>query len=157
MSDSQCSPPAPVPLVVPRSPDASLDVFVVANRFDNLWNSRARAVAPDRIEWQCRTWGSGTGRGCREDVAIFDVVRLAFGLVSWTDHDGRDELVVEVPLSQAAHILSVILQLDESEPADWPWSGEDVENAVALAAEVLGVTEAVVTSNAELMESLGLA
>ncbi|QGN58067.1 hypothetical protein [Nostocoides sp. HKS02] len=51
--------------------NASADVFAAARWFGSLWNSSAKAVSLDEIEWQCNTWGSGHGRGDWLETANF--------------------------------------------------------------------------------------
>src|SRR4051812_22715190 len=75
------------------------DAFEAASWLDGEWNSSAKAVAADLVEWKCRTWGSGRGHGYWSDVATFGLVATLFGLRTTRDYDGRDELIVEVPLS----------------------------------------------------------
>lgn len=140
-------------------PRASTDVFAAARWLDELWNSRARAVGPHEIEWQCRTWGSGAGRGYWQETATFDVVAEAFGLRTWRNLDGRDELVVLVPLRQFAKIAGAIDGL-RGDPELWPWLDDEISNdldaQIALAADVLGMDAAMIAEREDLLDTMGI-
>jgi hypothetical protein len=133
------------------------DVFAAAQWFDDLWNSSARAVAADEIEWHCATWGSGRGHGDWLDTAMFHIVVNVFGLRTWRNRSGRDELVVAVPLNQVASIAAVVEKLD-GDPDDWPWFDEDLEDdldrRIAVAAACLAVTPEAIHANEDLLGAL---
>lgn len=136
---------------------ASGDVFVAARWLADLWNSSAKAVSSDEIEWQCNTWGSGRGCGDWLDTAKFAVVSEAFGLRTWRDYDGRDELVVAVPLAKFPAVATLIQRLGE-EPEAWPWLDEDLygdtERQISTAAEELGLSRAALAANTDLLDAL---
>ena len=130
------------------------DVFAAARWFDELWNSTARAVSPEDVEWQCTTWGSGRGGGDWTDTAMFAVVIERFGLRSWRNREGRDELVVSVPLAVLPEVVALIDRLGE-EPEDWPWvHEEDPGQQLLLAAQVLAMPPAALVDQADLCEAL---
>lgn len=136
------------------SGEASMDVFAAARWFAALWNSTAKAVAPDEIEWQCTTWGSGRGFGDWTETAIFVLVARLFGLPSGRNYDARDELVVWVPLDRVPSIVGLVDRLGQ-EPEAWPWLyEEDRDRQVAIAADVLRVPASTVTGNDDLLEAL---
>lgn len=132
------------------------DVFEAARWLDSQWNSSAKAVAPDEIEWQCNTWGSGRGRGYDDYAAIFHVIIAAFDLRKWCNKEGRDELVVAVPLDRFARIAQMIQRVDQDEPGSWPWADEDSEDPIADAAEHLDMSRSELIGNAPLLEALRL-
>jgi hypothetical protein len=131
------------------------DPFTAARWLDDLWNSRGRAVGPDLVEWECRTWGSGRGRGGWEQVVLFCVVAERFGLATRCNDDERDELVVEVPLGSFEAVAQLIDRLGE-EPESWPWWNieDDPESQLALAAEVLDLPVAELEANDRLRKLL---
>ena len=136
---------------------ASTDVFAAARWLDSLWNSSARAVSANGIEWQCRTWGSAHRGGDWLDTASFLVAAAAFGLALSQNWDGRDELIVSVPFDQFPQVAELLERLGE-EPEAWPWLAEDVEDVrdgqIAVAAETLGLSPSEVTQNTALLEAL---
>ncbi|MEZ0579269.1 hypothetical protein [Nocardioides sp. MH1] len=148
--------PESTPTTQSREDHPPLDVFAAAHLLDSLWNSSAKAVAPDAIEWRCNTWGSGRGAADWLETATFDVVTAALDLHSWRNRGGRDELVVAVPLERAVRVVRLIERLEKHEPEAWPWCDVDVEDPVGLAAEVLGLSPAEVAANDQLMEALRL-
>lgn len=130
------------------------DVFAAARWLDSLWNSNARAVSADLVEWQCNTWGSGQGRGYWTDTAVHVVVAAVLDLQTGSNDDGRDELIVWVPVDQFPHVHRLIDRLGEN-PEDWPWRNEeDRERQLALAAEVLGISPAALADNGDLLDAL---
>ena len=138
------------------SDDVATDVFAAARWFDSLWNSTARAVGPNEIEWRCSTWGSGRGRGDWNETAIFILAAAAFNLRTWRNYDGRDELVVAVPLDRAPHLGQLIDRIGEEAEA-WPWlNEEDPDRQLDVAAETLGLSTAAVVDDANLLEALGI-
>lgn len=135
---------------------APADVFGVARWFDQLLNSTARAVSPAEVEWQCRTPGSGRGRGDWERWALWDVVATFFCLPTATNHAGRDEVIVRVPLEQYGEIATLIERLGE-DAGEWPWLWEeDEDRQVATAAEVLGLPAVALADDPELLRALGI-
>jgi hypothetical protein len=84
------------------------------------------------------------------------VVIELFGLRSWRNRDGRDELVVSVPVDRVAGIVAVIDRLGE-EPESWPWLYEDdPEHQLVLAAQAVGISPAALAGKAELRAALRL-
>jgi hypothetical protein len=145
--------PTAVPATDP-SHTVATDVFAAARWFDSLWNSSAKAVSAEELEWQCTTWGSGCGRGCWEQTATFTLVAAVFGLRSWPNPDGRDELVVSVPLARVPEIVRLIDRLGE-EAECWPWfEEEDRERQVSVAAEILGLSPTAVADDVDLLAAL---
>lgn len=137
----------------PTEGEAS-DVFAAARWFDALWNSTAKAISPDQVEWQCNTWGSGRGCGDWLDTAIFTLVAQVFGLASGRNRDERDELVVFVPLDLFPQIERLVERIGEI-AEDWPWFAEDdPERQIILAAEALGIPAAAIAEDADLLEAL---
>ena len=138
--------------------EAPVDVFTAARQLDDLWNSSARAVSPQKIEWMCRTWGSGRGRAAWTDIAVHTVVAEAFGLEMSSNWDGRDELIVYVPFEKFADVYRMIDRLTEGEePTGWPWLDEEAEGReVEVAAQVLGMSASDIAANGDLMEALGI-
>lgn len=158
---------------------APMDVFAAARWFEDLWNSTARAVSAELIEWRCRTWGSGRGGGAWTETALFRVVAETFGLQTDRDREERDELVIQVPLDRVPGIVGLVGRIGQ-EPEDWPWlidfedfededderqgnagntggSVEDEEAArLAVAAQVLATTPEALAANPDLLEALGL-
>jgi len=136
---------------------AAADVYIAARWLDELWNSSARATAPDEIEWRCRTWGSGVGRCDWLDTASFVAVAAAFELRSWRSHCGRDELVVLVPFDRFDEIADFIVRLGD-EPEQWEWLTEELQGdrngQVAMAAEVLGISASALAANDALLAAL---
>jgi hypothetical protein len=139
------------------STEPSVDVFAAARWFDELWNSAARAVAVDMVEWQCSTWGSGRGHGDWLDTGMFRLVAEVFNLDTSRNYDGRDELVIRVPVAFVPGIIGLIGRLGES-AEDWPWLTEEYEEdldlQIARAAEVLGLPAVDVAENDDLLEAL---
>jgi len=119
--------------------EMTTDAFGAARWFDELSNSRARAVSPELIEWECRTWGSGRGRGAWTDAVLFTLVAKLFALDTGKNRDGRDELIVWVPLERFAEIAGLIERIGEV-PEDWPWLDGDSDTALSAAAAALGRT-----------------
>jgi hypothetical protein len=131
-----------------------IDVFAAARWFGMLWNSTAKAVSPDELEWQCTTWGSGRGGGDWTQSATFVLVVKLFDLRAWRNHDGRDELVVLVPLDLFPQLVGLIRRLGE-DPEEWPWLTEDdLERQIDVAAEVLGIAPSTLASDHDLLEVL---
>lgn len=116
------------------------DVFAAAEHLQEISFGRARAVGSDEIELQCRTWGSGSGRGHWVDRVFFEVIAGMFDLRLWRNKDGRDELVVAVPMDMYDDVVSAIAHLDQDEPESWPWiqRGGSVERKIEAAARWLG-------------------
>ena len=134
--------------------DVAIDVFAAARWFDTLWNSTAKAVSPDEVEWQCTTWGSGRGCGDWTQTAIFILTAEVFGFQLGRNCDGRDELVVPVPLDRFPQVVRLIERLGE-EAESWPWLHEDDQDRqILVAAEVLGIPAAAVAEDIELLEAL---
>ena len=134
--------------------EAPVDVFAAARWLDDLWNSSARAISPDEVEWMCGTWGSGRGRGYWTETATFTVVAQVFGLRTGRNHEGRDEAIVWVPLERFSEVAELIERLGE-DPEEWPWFDEEAERReVEVAAEVLGLSPAVLAEDADLLEVL---
>lgn len=139
------------------------DVFGAARWMDELWNSTARAVSPELIEWQCNTWGSGAGRGDWTEYGTFALVAEAFGLTTSSNYDARDELIVMVPLEKFVDVATLIDRIGE-DPEGWPWLGEldeedDDENyrrQMVVAAEVLGRPVEDLVADMDLLETLRL-
>jgi hypothetical protein len=135
----------------------AIDVFGVAEYFGALHDSRARAIAPQLVEWQCRTWGSGKGGGDWEDTAVFRLVAQVFGLDTSRNWDGRDELIVMIPAELFGPIAGLIERLGVDEPCHWPWLvEEDQDRKVIVAAAFLGLSVAVLENDEELLEALHL-
>jgi hypothetical protein len=133
---------------------ARLDVFDAALWFDSLWNSRARAVSAEVLEWQCTTWGSGRGRCQFEEVGLFLLVAHCFNLR--TERGDRDELIVLVSMPQAADIMAFIERVGE-ETEDWPWAGEeDDDDRLRVAADTLGMAPDDLSSDGELLDLLSI-
>lgn len=128
------------------------DVFEATRRLDDLWNSRARAVGADMIEWECKTWGSGDWRGARDDYVLFRLMAERYDLDTRVNWEERDELIVLVPLDLVDQIFSIIEQLDE----DWPWLVEDLtrNEQLAIAAKVLYLDPGELEGWDELVEML---
>jgi hypothetical protein len=132
----------------------AIDVFAAARWFDSLWNSSAKAVSGDEVEWQCTTWGSGCGRGGWEEAATLTLVSAVFGLRSWRNREGRDELVVSVPLGRVLEVVRLINRLGE-EAESWPWfEEEDRDRQVSVAAEVLRMSPMAVAGDMDLLAAL---
>jgi hypothetical protein len=145
--------PTAIPGTLP-SDTVTLDVFAAARWFDSLWNSSAKAVSAEEVEWQCTTWGSGCGRGGWEHTATFTLVAAVFGLPSSRNRAGRDELVVSVPLGLVPEIVRLIDRLGE-EAECWPWFvEEDRDRQVSVAAEVLGLSPTAVADDVDLRAAL---
>lgn len=139
--------------------DQVTDVFAAARWFETLWNSSAKAVSFEEIEWQCQTWGSGHGGGHWLDSALFRVVAASFALRSWTSDEG-DGLVIAVPLDQFGEVARLIDRLGE-DAESWPWFAEECEEdrrvlQIATAAEVLDIPTTELDSNVELLAALGI-
>jgi hypothetical protein len=62
--------------------------------------------------------------------------------------------VVAVPIQSFPRIARVIDRLDEDEPESWPWLNDDVDDPVAIAAEVLEMSPIAVAENGDLLEAL---
>jgi hypothetical protein len=134
--------------------DLVRDVFSAAAWLDARWNSRARAVSPDTIEWMCTTWGSGRGCGEWIETAAFTIVAAAFDLATWRNRDGRDELVVEVSMDRFPAAADMIRRLEDL-PDGPPWLDEDEEGpAIVSAANYLGLPVEAVQSNDDLLFAL---
>lgn len=130
------------------------DVFAAARWLDDLWNSAARAVSPNLIEWQCTTWGSGRGFCDWTEIATFLLVAELFRLDTSRNREGRDELIVLVPLAYFAEVRALIERVGE-EAELWPWLGEDDENRqLAIAATALGRSVAELADDVDLLEVL---
>jgi hypothetical protein len=136
------------------SDEAAMDVFAAARWFAELWNCTAKAVAPDEIEWQCTTWGSGRGFGDWTETAIFVLVAQLFGLPSGRNYDARDELLVWVPLDRVPSIVRLVDRLGQ-DPEAWPWLREEDRNRqVTIAADLLGVPASTMAGDDDLLEAL---
>lgn len=132
------------------------DVFTAARWFDDLWNSSAKAVAHDSVEWHCNTWGSGRGHGDWTDTAIFLLVAAVFELSTTRNYDGRDELVICVPVDKVPEIVALIDRSGDY-PEMWPWlQAENEERQLAIAADILRLPAAAIAENEDLMEALRL-
>ena len=133
---------------------AADDVFAAARWFDTLWNSTAKATSPEEVEWQCTAWGSGRGGGDWTETGTFLLVVVVFDLRSWRNRDGRDELVVSVPLDRFPQVVRLIDRIGE-EPESWPWIlEEDFDRQIDVAAEVLGIPVAAVADDSGLLRAL---
>jgi hypothetical protein len=142
-----------------------VDVFGVAAWLEEIGGGPARAVSSDLVEWMCSTWGSGKGRGDRLDTGLFLMVASIFGLDTWCNKAGRNELVVSVPLDRFSAIAMLIEEIG-ADADSWPWlfiedddderkcDGGDVR--LVLAASVLGTTVADLIGDGVLLEALGL-
>jgi hypothetical protein len=84
------------------------DAFEAASWLDGGWNSSAKAVTADLVEWKYRAWGSGRGHGYWSEVATFGLVAEMFGLKTTRDYDGRDEFIVEVPLELFKQVSALL-------------------------------------------------
>lgn len=133
---------------------AAGDVFRAACWLGSLWNSSAKAVSATEVAWQCDTWGSGRGRGDWIETANFHVAAAAFDLNTTWNVDGRDELVVTVPLDKFPEVAATLARLgDESE--GWPWLLEDErDDQISVAAGELAMSPSAVASNPHLMKAL---
>ena len=130
------------------------DVFGAARWLDQLWNSTAKAVSPDLIEWQCQTWGSGRGCGDWAHIGTFVLVAEACGLSTSRNREDRDELIVMVTPDRFPAVAALIERLGE-DPEAWPWyDEEDEDKQIAVAAQVLGKTVTDLTDNEDLLEAL---
>lgn len=135
-------------------PAAVSDVFAAARWFDKVWNSTGKAVSPQQIEWQCRTWGSGRGGADWVETATFTVVAVAFGFDSWRNDEARDELVVLVPLKRFPEVAQVIERLGDI-AEDWPWLFEDDrDDQIQAAAEILEMPATAIAENVDLLQAL---
>ena len=138
---------------------AVVDVFTAARWLGGLWNSSAKAVAVDELEWQCNTWGSGLGGGDWLDWGLFVLVVEVLGLDSWRNREGRNELVVSVPMVQFAQVVVLIERIGE-DPECWPWldvdeDGDDGrDRGLEAAAGVLGITVEEIMANVRLLDVL---
>lgn len=131
-----------------------MDVFQAARWFDSLWNSRARAISADELEWQCTTWGSGRGRAQIEEVGLFQLVAHRFQLK--TGRGDRDELIVLVTLQKSADIMAFVERVGEA-TEDWPWvREEDYDDRLRVAAEVLQLPIDDLMSDEELLDLLSI-
>jgi hypothetical protein len=137
--------------------EAPTDVFAAARWLGAQWNSSARAVSAHEVEWQCTTWGSGRGRADWLETASFDVAAAAIGLQTSRNWEGRDELVVTVPLDQFRQVADLLDRLGD-EPEAWPWLDEDVEDdlesQISIAAKTLALSPAVIEDNHDLRSAL---
>jgi hypothetical protein len=132
----------------------TLDVFEAARWFDELWNSTAKAVKADLLAWQCTTWGSGRGHGDWTETALFVLMAEVFGLDTSRNYDGRDELIVSVPLNLVSEITGLIDRIGDFAES-WPWlCEEDPHLQVAQAAHVLGRPVSDLEEDADLLEAL---
>ena len=143
---------------ISQEPGPPVDVFSAAMRMASLDNSTARAVSSDGIEWQCTSWGSGRGRAGWEDTAVFSVVAHTLGLSTGRNIEGRDELVVMVPLSLYPKVMALAARLGADAPDMWPWMGdeEDWGDRLALAAKALDIEVDQLEADDELLELLGM-
>jgi hypothetical protein len=131
-----------------------MDVFAAAAWLDSNWNSSAHAVSQERIEWQCGTWGSGRGRATWEETAVFCIVAEICGLDTTRNFEGRDELIVLVPLDKFERVMDLVLSLGENiEDQDW-LGEEDRSEQIALAAAVLDMPVKALKKNTGLLELL---
>jgi hypothetical protein len=139
------------------STEPPIGVFAAARWFNGVWNSTAKAVSVDMLEWQCSTWGSGRGSGDWLDTGLFRLVAEVFNLDTSRKSDGRDELVIRVPMEFVPEIVGLIEHLGES-AEDWPWLTEEYEEdldlQIARAAEVLGLAAVDLAENGDLLEAL---
>ena len=97
-----------------------------------------------------------SGRGCGDwsQTATFILAAQVFDLRSWRNRDGRDELVVSVPLDWVPQIVRLIDRIGE-EPESWPWIYEDDrDRQISVADEVLGITAATVSDDADMLVAL---
>ena len=134
--------------------ETPIDVFAAARWLGELWNSSAKAISPDEVEWMCGTWGSGRGRGYWTETATFTVVAQRFGLRTGRNFEGRDEAIVWVPLKRFPEVADVIERLGE-DPEEWPWLDEEAEGReLDVAAEVLRLSPAALAEDADLLELL---
>lgn len=130
------------------------DVFTAARWFDELQNSTGRAVSPNLIEWPCTTWGSGRGCCAWTETATFVLVTELFGLDTGRYREGRDELIVWVPLDKVDQVAELIDRLGEDAEA-WPWlDEEDGSYQIAVAAQALGREVSDLAGNPDLLEAL---
>ncbi|WP_457253647.1 hypothetical protein [Pedococcus sp. P5_B7] len=119
---------------------AAGDVFRAAHWLDSQWNSSAKAVSATEVAWQCDTWGSGRGRGDWIETANFRAAAAAFDLDITTNIDGRDELVVTLPLDQFPKLAAMLARLGD-EPEAWPSLLEDDrDDQIAVAAGGLAMS-----------------
>lgn len=132
------------------------DVFAAARWLSDVWNSSAVALSLDRIEWQCNTWGSGRGFGDWADTAVLRVAAEVFDLPTGKNSDGRDELVVSVPMANFADIARLVSRLGRMGPEEWPWFDEDVEDPIGVAADFLQIPQAILAEDTDLLEALRL-
>lgn len=151
---------------VAKSKVAADDVFSAAEWFSMLWNSSAKAVAFDKVEWQCNTWGSGRGAGSWEDWGLFALVAKRFDLATFGNDDARDELVIAVPLDRMADIVKLVDDIGEN-CEEWPWLVEDDGDEelddeayemkrIVAASAALGVPVEVLAADGEWLELLRL-
>ena len=125
------------------------DVFEAARWFDGGWNSTAKAVTADLIEWKCTTWGSGRGAGSWEEVGTFVLVAQVFGLATGRDRDDREFPWRCFLRSLRCSSGSVTLR------GTGLGCGEDeVDAQIAVAAGVLGVPVEDVAGDDDLLEAL---
>lgn len=136
---------------------AASDVFSAAAWLGALWNSSAKAISVSEVEWQCDTWGSASGSGDWVETAAWHVAALVFDLETTRNADGRDELVVVVPLARFADLAAVLERLGE-EAEEWPWFDEaiygDAGAQIAVAARELAVSPGRITDTPGLMDVL---
>lgn len=145
--------------VVPevRVGEASMDVFAAARWLDRVDNGVARAVSLETVEWKCRTWGSGEGCAYSWDYALFSLVAAVFDLSTSCDCEGRDELLVEVPLSRFADVAELVERVGDEFDGSWPWLGMDAEGReLEATAEFLGMSVAELRGNPDLLFVLDL-
>ena len=133
---------------------ADYDVFAAARWLGELWNSTAKAVSLTEVDWQCSTWGSGNGHGDWLDTATFRLISGLLDLDTWSNDEGRDELVVHMRLSQFGRAATLIDRLGEEAEA-WPWFDEDAEGReLEVAAATLDIPVADLAANQDLLKAL---
>ncbi|WP_270889682.1 hypothetical protein [Pedococcus sp. 5OH_020] len=135
---------------------AAGDVFGAACWLDSLWNSSAKAVSATEVAWQCDAWGSGCGRGRGDwiEAAIFHVAAAAFDLDTTWNVDGREVLVVTVPLDKFPKLAAMLARIvDEAEA--WPWLFEvEWDDQIGVAAGEPAMSSSAVTNNPHLLKAL---
>lgn len=134
-------------------PVTSMDVFAAAEWLGQLEFSTAHAVSRDRIEWQCTSSGGGSLWG---DTALWCLVAEVFGLARGRNIDGRDELIVTVPLESFPAVAALIDKVG-NRPEWWPWNrvSEEAEQ-MAIAAEILDRSVADLEADGDLVDALCL-
>lgn len=113
-----------------------------------------QTVSATEVAKQCDTWGSGRGRVDWIDTANFHVAAAAFDLSTTRNVDGRDQLVMTVPLDKFPKLAAMLARLgDETE--SWPWLFEDErDDHLAVAAGELAMLSSAVTKNPHLLKAL---